>query len=90
MNSKQNDRINQVQEYTVVIGIDIASETHYARAFDWRGIELGKVISFGNRLEGFEKLRLWIQTLQKENTKNQVILGAEPTGHYWFTLADYI
>ncbi len=89
MNSKQNERINQVQKNTMIIGIDIASETHYARAFDWRGIELGKVISFENRLEGFEKLKLWIQTLQKEHTKNQVILGAEPTGHYWFSLADY-
>ena len=89
MNSKQNDRINQVRENTVIIGIDIASETHYARAFNWRGIELGKVISFGNRFEGFEKLRLWIQTLQKENAKDQVLLGAEPTGHYWFSLADY-
>ncbi len=54
MNSKQNERINQVQENTMIIGIDIASETHYARAFDWRGIEFGKVISFGNRFEGLK------------------------------------
>jgi transposase len=90
MNSKQNDRINQVQENSVVIGIDIASETHYARAFDWRGVELGKVISFENRMEGFSKLKLWVRTLQKEYAKDKVLLGAEPTGHYWFSLADYL
>lgn len=40
MNFTQNEKISQVSEETLVIGIDIASETHYARAFDWRGIEL--------------------------------------------------
>ena len=40
MNCTQNEKISQVTEKTLVIGIDIASETHYARAFDWRGIEL--------------------------------------------------
>ncbi|SDZ23865.1 hypothetical protein SAMN05192546_1191 [Tindallia californiensis] len=34
MNLSQNDRINQVKESSLVIGIDIASEIHYARAFD--------------------------------------------------------
>lgn len=90
MNCTQNERINQVKEDTIIIGIDIASELHYARAFDWRGIELGKVISFENELLGFEKLELWIETLKKAHGKKSVILGAEPTGHYWFSLADYI
>ncbi|WP_350344589.1 hypothetical protein PRVXT_001013 [Proteinivorax tanatarense] len=40
MNFNQNNKINQVKEETIVIGIDIASEIHYARAFDWRGIDL--------------------------------------------------
>lgn len=90
MNHTQNNKINQVQENTMVIGIDIASEVHYARAFDWRGIELGNVISFDNRLEGFEKFKLWVQTLAAKYQKEAVLLGAEPTGHYWFALADYV
>lgn len=90
MNCTQNEKINQVTEGTLIVGIDIASETHYARAFDWRGIELGKVIKFENELSGFEKFELWIETLKKQHNKQSVILGAEPTGHYWFTLADYV
>lgn len=43
MYCKQNQKINQVKECTLVVGIDIGSTTHYARAFDWRGIELGNV-----------------------------------------------
>lgn len=54
MNYKQNEKINQVKESTLVVGIDIGSTTQYARAFDWRGIELGKVFTFSNNREGFE------------------------------------
>lgn len=43
MNCKQNQKINQVKESTLVVEIDIGSTTQYARAFDWRGIELSKV-----------------------------------------------
>lgn len=89
MNLTQNQRINQVQESSIVIGIDIASEIHYARAFDWRGMELGKVQPFENNLQGFEKLNEWIKQLQQTHGKDNVLLGAEPTGHYWFNLADY-
>lgn len=89
MNFTQNEKINQVKESTIIIGIDIASEVHYARAFNWRGIELGKVISFDNNLEGFIKLQEWIALLQERHGLSEVLLGAEPTGHYWFGLADY-
>lgn len=89
MNFTQNEKINQVKEETIIIGIDIASELHYARAFDWRGIELGKVISFDNTIEGFERLQVWIHVIMKKHDKSDILLGAEPTGHYWFSIADY-
>ena len=40
MNYTQNHKIAQVTESTLVVGVDIGSEQHYARAFDWRGMEL--------------------------------------------------
>ena len=33
MNSTQNKKLEQVKETTLVIGIDVGSETHYARAY---------------------------------------------------------
>ena len=54
MNFTQNEKLNQVTTETLVIGVDIGSETHYARAFDWRGLELGKGFRFANSREGFE------------------------------------
>lgn len=90
MSLTQNEKIRQVTENTIVIGVDIASETHYARAFDWRGIELGKVFSFENSEEGFQSLLRWIATLSTRKGNHRIIVGAEPTGHYWFGLAAWL
>lgn len=90
MNCNQNEKIRQVTESTIVVGVDIASEMHYARAFDWRGIELGKVFSFENSEEGFKTLLCWANELKEKNGKKDVLMGAEPTGHYWFGLATYL
>ncbi|MBR5943798.1 MAG: IS110 family transposase, partial [Lachnospiraceae bacterium] len=90
MNCKQNQKINQVKESTLVVGIDIGSNTHYARAFDWRGIELGKVFKFSNSREGFENFKDWMRWIQDKKEKSDVIVGIEPTGHYWFDLGSYL
>ena len=68
-------------------GVDIASKTHFARAFDYRGIELGKLIRISNDAEGFFILRAWVNELKRKHGKDQVMIGMEPTGHYWFNLA---
>lgn len=90
MNCKLNDKIRQVEETSLVIGIDIGSTTHYARAFDWRKMELAKIFRFNNTLEGFEGLSRWMENIQALRHKEKVIVGIEPTGHYWFTLGQYL
>ena len=90
MNLTQDAKICQVTEDTIIIGVDIASETHYARAFDWRGKELGSVKIFGNSAEGFYGFTSWVSELSKKANKNHTIIGAEPTGHYWFSLGMYL
>ena len=81
MNYKQNEKINQVKESTLVVGIDIGSTTQYARAFDWRGIELGKVFPFSNSREGFESFKAWMQHLQDKYEKMDAIVGIEPVSY---------
>ena len=88
MNYKQNARIMQVTEKTLVVGVDIAKEKHYARAFNYRGIELSKVISFSNRTEGFDSFKDWAEGLMAEQNLDRIIVGMEPTGHYWFIVPD--
>ena len=73
----------------MVVGVDIGSQIHYARAFDNRGRELTKrIFSFHNDLEGFNSFNLWAETLKTENKRLQI--GCEPTGHYWFAFAKYV
>lgn len=90
MNFTQNEKISQVTNTTLVVGIDISSETHYARAFDWRGLELSKIFRFESASYGFECFSEWLCEICKTNQKDNIIIGAEPTGHYWFTLAEYL
>lgn len=40
INYTQNEKIEQVTDLTMVVGVDIGSQMHYARAFDNRGIKL--------------------------------------------------
>ncbi|MDD4550453.1 MAG: hypothetical protein PHT79_11930 [Syntrophomonadaceae bacterium] len=38
MKNTQNQKISQIENETLVVGIDVAKETQYARAFDYRAI----------------------------------------------------
>lgn len=90
MKYTQNEKINQVTEETIVVGIDIGSQEHYARAFDYRGREIGKLIKFSNRICEYESFLEWIKELSSQTEKTKVLAGVEPTGHYWFALAEWL
>lgn len=91
MNYTQNEKLLQVGEENLIIGIDVGSKKHFARAFDWRGIEYSKkAFAFSNDIEGFAGFLEWISDIQKKNGKETVIPGMEPTGHYWFDLALFL
>ena len=87
----QNQKLEQVTEKTLVIGVDIGSESHHARAFNYRGIEYSqKDFKFGNGAKGFEAFQGWMQGYVQKNGAKKVIVGFEPTGHYWYNFADYL
>ena len=90
MNFNQNEKLSQVTESTLVIGVDIAQSTHWARCFNWRGVELGKAFKFENSKEGFAIFNKWVSDLKDCNNKTAVIVGAEPAGHYWLNFASYL
>ena len=91
MNSTQNKKLEQVKSTTLIIGIDVGSETHYARAFDWRGYEFSKkAFRFNNTEQGFMELQGWMQEIKKKQDKDDILVGMEPTGHYWFCLGVFL
>lgn len=90
MKNTQNEKISQIKIETLVVGIDIGKETHYARAFDYRGIELARLLKFSNTAEGFQLLERWMRDTCEQQRKTEIIVGFEPTGHYWFVLGDHL
>ena len=78
-------------QQTLIVGIDIGSETHFARAFDWRNYEYTKKpFEFSNNKEGFQAFESWMEELSAKHGKTAVIPGMEPTGHYWFALGKFL
>ncbi len=90
MNYTKKEKINQITEDTLVVGVDIAKNKHAARAQDFRGIEYGKVLYFYNREHGFERFKRWCIGLLNEANKEEIIIGVEPTGHYWLPFYRYL
>ena len=87
----QNKKIASITEKTLIVGIDVGSETHYARAFDWRNYEYSKKpFAFNNDEAGFVTFKAWIEDIAEKHGKTAVIPGMEPTGHYWINLGAYL
>lgn len=88
---EKNDKLSFISDEMLIVGCDIGSETHYIRAIDTRGRELSRgAFEFSNSSEGFASAKAWVLNLAAENDKKQVVLGLEPTGHYWFALAAWM
>lgn len=88
---KRNDKLSFITEKMLIVGCDIGSETHYIRAIDFRGKELSrKAFEFKNDKGGFQAAYKWMVDLAAVNDKEQIVLGLEPTGHYWFCLAEWM
>ncbi|MCD8078647.1 MAG: IS110 family transposase [Lachnospiraceae bacterium] len=83
----KNQKLSFISEDMLIVGCDIGSEMHYVRAIDIRGRELSKsAFSFSNTAEGFASAKDWALGLAAAHNKKQIVLGLEPTGHYWFAL----
>ncbi|CAK6478358.1 IS110 family transposase IS653 [Peribacillus frigoritolerans] len=90
MQNKQNQLIERITAQHLVVGVDIAQHVHVARAVNFRGIVVGKPLSFENNEEGFTRLLNWIQELKQMKNLDTTIVGMEPTGHYWINLSKWL
>ena len=87
----QNKKIASITEKTLVVGIDVGSQVHYARAFDWRNYEYSKkAFAFSNDEEGFMAFKNWMNEIAEKHQKETIIPGMDPTGHYWFSLGSFL
>jgi transposase len=83
-------KLEAVTPKTLVIGIDIAKHTQWARFIDCRGMECSKAFKFGNDRNGFNAILAEIRKICNESGLDNTIVGMEPTGHYWKALANFL
>src|SRR5699024_11775518 len=90
MDFTQNNRLAQINEHTLIIGVDIAKRKHVARAIDDRGRDLVKRLVFTNSLQGFSDLIEWAIELSETHARPHLIVGMELTVHYWINLSYHL
>lgn len=87
MSYNQLEKIKQITDQTLIIGTNVSKNFHISRAHDFRGIEFSKSIKFNNDIIGILEFEKWFKQLMMDNGKTEIIIGMEPTGHYWIPLA---
>ena len=90
MKNRNNQKLEAITPKTLIIGVDIAKQTQWARFVNYRGLEIGKALKFQNDRNGFETILASIDAICKNKRLEDVIVGMEPTGHYWKPLANYL
>ena len=90
MKTTQNEKIKAITAKTIIVGIDIAKEYHYARITDSRGIELRKSIKVNNNTSGFENLLEIVEKVKQKYEAEKIVIGFEPSGHYWRAFGWYL
>ncbi len=73
--------------YTRFCGVDVAKQRHVACIIDRDGNMVARSLSFTNDSEGFER---FLARLKDVGGPRRVMLAMEATGHYWYSLHDFL
>lgn len=83
---KTRQRKHELVKGALVIGVDIGKVKHFAALRLADGM-IVKVVDFSNDRAGFERLAQEVKAWCEKLKVAKVVLGIEPTGHYWQPLA---
>ena len=99
MDSLDRTRLEQFRQFKreirgseqyLIVGLDIAKDSHHAFFGSATGQTLWKRWLFDNSREGFQKLLLQTEALQVRHGLPQVVFGLEPTANYHKPLGEYL
>ena len=90
MFKNQDDKLRFIQPGLIIIGTDIAKRSHWMQPMHYNGISIGKAFNIKNTREGFESLVVKIERIKQETGCRRVLVGMEPTGHYWKSFACFL
>jgi len=75
------------KQYLRFCGIDMAKQKHVACIIDDNGQYLLKPKSIRNDADGFETI---LNCLKQTGRTKSILTGMEATGHYWYSLHDFL
>lgn len=85
-----NQKMEAITLSILVVGVGIAKHIQWARFADCRGIEHSKALKFENNKNVFNATLAWIYEICKNEGFKKVVMGMEPTEHYWKAFANFL
>ena len=85
--NRQVARRQRIKKTTLVVGVDIGNAFNAVGFMNKEGNVLGSCAKLYNSREGFEQFVNMIDGLKAKHHLRDVLIGMEPTGHYWRKLA---
>jgi len=87
--TKQVEKRQKIKRTTLIVGLDIGSEFNAMGFMNKTGEILGRYPKVYNLRVGFEYFKRTIERTKKAHGLKKVLIGMEPTGHYWRKIAYY-
>ena len=85
--NRQVAKRQRIRKATLIVGVDIGKAFNAVGFMDKEGNVLGSCAKLYNNREGFEEFINLIEGLKAKHHLRDVLIGMEPTGHYWRMLA---
>jgi len=85
--NRQVARRQRIKKTTLIVGVDIGNAFNAVGFMNKEGNVLGSCAKLYNSREGFEQFINMIDGLKAKHHLRDVLIGMEPTGHYWRKLA---
>ncbi len=87
--TKQVEKRQKIKKTTLVVGLDIGSKFNAMGLMNKDGEILGRYPKVFNSRRGFEYFSKVVKETKKKYGLKKVLIGMEPTGHYWRKIAFY-
>jgi transposase len=85
--NRQVVKRERIGRETLVVGVDVGNAWNAVGFMNKEGKVLGSCTKLYNSREGFEEFVKMTEGFKAKHSLNSVLIGMEPTGHYWRKLA---
>ena len=85
--NKQVAKRQRIRRTSLVVGVDVGKACNAVGFMNKEGKVLGSCAKVYNSREGFEQFMKMVEDLKARYGLKDVLIGMEPTGHYWRKLA---